>query len=479
MKHLLIITLLFLSFLATANDSYEVTEIEPPEGCVLEIGDLAFTDDGTLMMCTRRGEVWSLKDGVWKRFAHGLQEPLGLIVGDKPGEFYLLQRPELTRLVDRDGDGLADRYETFAKGWGFSANYHEYAMGLTRDKAGNFYFGLGLPFSHKKNNKFQGQWLGTMDVHDRGWYIKIGKDGSYGRVAPGVREPVGSAINTDGDIFITDTQGSYIATNYIMHVEPDEFLGHPDGLLWDKEKSEQVNAIAALPDAERNAALDKMRKRPAVYIPYRDMGSSIGGITFDTTGGKFGPYAGQLFVAEVIQALLMRASIEKVNGVYQGAVMAFYRGGTLAGGSHKMAFNKAGDMYVGQTARGWGSGHGLKRVHWKGDVPTDVKDIRIAPGGFTLTFTKPLDPATAGKAETYGLSTFQYNYSNVYTAGVRDRHELKVTDVKLADDKLSVTLTVDGLQADYVVSFDYSKLTAPDGSKPAHGKAWYTINSLK
>lgn len=478
MKHLLLICL-FLALFATANDGYEVTEIEPPEGCVLEIGDLQFTDDGTLMMCTRRGEVWSLKDGNWKRFAHGLQEPLGLIVGDKPGEYYILQRPELTRLVDRDGDGLADRYETFAKGWGFSANYHEYAMGLARDKGGNFYFGLGLPFSHKKNNKFQGQWLGTIDVKDRGWYIKIGKDGSYGRVAPGVREPVGSAINEAGDIFITDTQGSYIATNYIMHVEPDAFLGHPDGLLWDKEQSEQVNAIAALPDAERNAALDKMRKRPVVYIPYREMGSSVGGNTFDTTGGKFGPYAGQMFVAEVIQPLLMRASIEQVDGVYQGAIMAFYRGGTLAGGSHKMAFDKAGDMYVGQTARGWGSGHGLKKVHFTGNTPTDVKDIRIAPAGFTLTFTKPVDPETAGKPETYALSTFQYNYSHVYNAGVRDRHELKVTAVKLADDGLSATLSVDGLKTDYVVLLDYTKLRAPDGSKPPFGKAWYTINKLR
>ena len=397
--------LLFVASFAFANPGYEITEITPPDDCVLEIGDLKFTDDGTLMMCTRRGEVWSLKDGNWKRFAHGLQEPLGLIVGENTGEYYLLQRPELTKLVDKDGDGLADRYETFSKGWGFSANYHEYAMGLIRDKEGSFYFGLGLPFSHKKNNKFQGQWLGTIDVHDRGWYIKISKDGEYSRVTAGVREPVGGAINDDGDIFITDTQGSYVATNYIIHVEEGDFLGHPDGLLWEKEKSEQWNAIAAMPDAERNAALDKIRKRPAVYIPYRQMGSSVGGLEYDRTGGKFGPYAGQLFVTDVIQPLLMRASIEKVDGVYQGAIMTFYRGGQLGGGSHKMVFDKAGDMWVGQTARGWGSGHGLKKVHFTGDVPADVKDIRIASDGFTLTFTKPLDPATAGMGGVAALES--------------------------------------------------------------------------
>ena len=198
MKKLFITISLLISAISFAQN-YSVENIEWPKGTVLEVGDLKLTDDGKAYMCTRRGDVWVLKDGNWKKFAMGLQEPLGLELGKK-GELYVLQRPELTRLVDEDGDDVADLYHTFSSGWGFTANYHEYSMGFTRDKDGNFYFGLGLPFSRKENNKFKGQWLGTIDIPDRGCYLKVdGKTGKFSHFAYGIREPVGAIINKDGE----------------------------------------------------------------------------------------------------------------------------------------------------------------------------------------------------------------------------------------------------------------------------------------
>ena len=40
-----------------------------------------------------------------------------------------MQRPELTRVKDTDGDGTADEYETVFDGFGMSGNYHEFAFG--------------------------------------------------------------------------------------------------------------------------------------------------------------------------------------------------------------------------------------------------------------------------------------------------------------------------------------------------------------
>jgi hypothetical protein len=56
----------------------------------------------------------------------GLYEPLGLAI--KNGNVYCAQRGETTRLVDRNTDGVADRYETVCK-WSVSGHYYEYSFG--------------------------------------------------------------------------------------------------------------------------------------------------------------------------------------------------------------------------------------------------------------------------------------------------------------------------------------------------------------
>ena len=138
MKNILFI-LSLLIFTSYAEDFFKVENMTPPEGVVLEVGGMCLDGKGGLMMTTRRGEVWNYNNGNWKLFASGFQEPLGIRPGNMPGEWYVLQRPELTRLLDENQDGVADLYSFFARGWGFTGNYHSYAMAFTKDKKGNFY----------------------------------------------------------------------------------------------------------------------------------------------------------------------------------------------------------------------------------------------------------------------------------------------------------------------------------------------------
>jgi hypothetical protein len=65
------------------------------------------------------GEVWivsgldeSLEHLRWRRFATGLNQPLGLRVVD--GVIHVLGRDQITRLHDVNGDGEADFYECFS-----------------------------------------------------------------------------------------------------------------------------------------------------------------------------------------------------------------------------------------------------------------------------------------------------------------------------------------------------------------------------
>ena len=470
---IVLFTLLFTAFSLSADDFYKVEELKHPDSKVaLEIGGMCLDSEGGLMMTTRRGEVWNRSaDGKWKLYAYGLQEPLGILPGAWPGEFYVLQRPELTRLLDEDKDGTADFYDSFAKGWGFTGNYHSYAMALTQDKEGNFYGGLGLPFSTK--GKFNGKWLATIGVPERGIYFKIDPSGDYSQFASGVREPVGSVFNDAGDLFVSDTQGSFICTNWIIHVEKGDFLGHPEGLIWDKSKPGLADKLLKMPLKERNVEIDKLRKRPVVYLPYRKMGSTVGGMAFDTTAGKFGPFAGQMIITEVIEDLLMRANIEKVDGVYQGAVFQLSR--KIGKGGLRPVFAEDGSLYLGKTARGWGHGSGLAKINWNGKVPFDIKEIKIQKNGFKLNFTKKV---TALDSNSVKLDSFKYTFTHAYTAPESDKKKLTISSVKLSDDGMSAELSVDGLAEDTVVHFSYKALKSAEGEAPVFHDAWYTLNKL-
>src|SRR5262249_29732111 len=83
---------------------------------------LDFLRDGRIALCTAHGDVWlvsgadkKLEKVSWRRFATGLYQPLGLKVVDN--KVVVLERGQLTRLHDLDGDGEADHYENLCHDW--------------------------------------------------------------------------------------------------------------------------------------------------------------------------------------------------------------------------------------------------------------------------------------------------------------------------------------------------------------------------
>ncbi len=452
-------------------DHWTVDYLQPPPGVSLEVGGMDFLPDGRLVLSTRRGQVWIVEnpladdpaDAKFSLFAEGLVEGLGLnVVND---ELYVLQRTELSRLSDEDGDGLCDRIETLCDGWGVSGNYHEFAFGLPVDVQGNFYMSLNLAFLNPK------WWHGKSPVPYRGWVLKVTPEGELLPMASGLRSPCGLGLNSAGELFATDNQGDWMAVCPIFHIEEGGFYGHPASLDWTKEYQET-----------RTFASDTNpptvpRKNAAAWIPY-DWSRSTGNLVFDETGGRFGPFAGQMILGEVTNGLILRAQLEKVRGQYQGAVFPLRE---KVGAACRVEFAEDGTLFVGMTNRGWG-GHtpadGLARVRFTGVTPMEMLSVHLVSDGFEVTFTEPLDPASIPSPESIGLQDYDYDYWWEYGSPERHHRPISVQSATLDSSGRVLHLKTEPLSAGKVVRCKFEGIKSSSGLPLLHTEFAYTINEL-
>jgi hypothetical protein len=453
---------------------------------VLEVGGLAFRPDGKLLACTRRGEVWlienptadSLADVKFTLYASGLHEALGMYVEDN-NTVYVVQRPELTKLVDRDGDGRADEFVTVCDKWGVSGDYHEFAFGPARDKAGNFFITLNVGFGG--GHQAKAPW--------RGWCVKVSPDGKMEPWAYGLRSPNGINFSPEGDLFYCDNQGEWVATNKMNHIRRGKFYGHQAGLRWvkdspfaglvpekvasgmmyDGQKVPGTNGPSGFPDLDP----------PCIWFPYGRMGNSASEPLWDTTGGKFGPFVGQCFVGDQTKSMVMRVSLEKVNGVYQGACYPFRSG--LQCGVNRLAFAPDGSLFVGQTNRGWGSmggkPYGVQRLVYGGTLPLEIHHVTLTKTGFDLTFTKPLDPKTVGE-KAASVGSWTYIYKSDYGCPETDRRAETTEEIELSPDGKTLSLTVPNRRKGRVYEIRLDGMKGADGEAVLHPEAYYTLNEL-
>jgi hypothetical protein len=473
------------SLVATEAVYYRMITLPVPSDIVLEVGGLAFRPDGKLLACTRRGDVWLISHATaedlsrvqYKMFATGLHEPLGLLV-DGPHSVYVVQRPELTRLVDTDGDDVADQYLTFCDKWGVSGDYHEFAFGPARDKQGNFFVTLNVGFGggHQSNAPW------------RGWAVKITPTGELIPYATGLRSPNGVNVSPEGEPFFTDNQGEWVASNKLHHLRAGEFYGHQAGLRWvaqsplaGKFPEKQPSGMLYDGQAGQNGVKGMPPVTPpAIWFPYGRMGQSASEPIWDTTGGKFGPFAGQCFVGDQTKSVVMRVCLEKVNGRYQGACFPFRSG--FECGVNRIAFGPDGSLFAGMTARGWGSvgpkPYGLQRLVYTGVLPFEIHSMKLTRDGFDLTFTKPLDAATAGRLAAYSLQSYTYNYWETYGSPEMDRRAEKVSGVLISADRRTVSLAAGGFRKGRVYELHVEGVKSADGKALLHPEAYYTLNEL-
>ncbi|MFY0689331.1 MAG: auracyanin family protein [Cyclobacteriaceae bacterium] len=460
------------------GEYYKITTLPIPDDIVLEVGGLTLTDNDQLAVSTRRGEVWLIDQPYsptpsFSLFARGLHEPLGLAF--RNDNLYLSQRGELTKLKDRNNDGKADLFETIYE-WPLSGNYHEYSYGPKFDLNGDMLVTLNLA------------WIGYGESLSkwRGWLLRITEDGEMEPIATGLRSPAGYGVNNTGDIFYAENQGDWVGSGRITHLEKGDFAGNVAGLNWSNEMTspltlqrDDIQEFSGL-SLYQYAKLIPEIKAPAVWFPHTLMGISTSDIVFDETGGAFGPFEGQMFVGDQGHSTVMRVFLEKINGVYQGACFPFREG--FNSGILRMIWGKDGSMFVGMTSRGWSSTgpkmYGLQRLEWTGEMPFEIKEMRVRNDGFDLEFTKLVDKATAEQLSSYAFNTFTYKYQRSYGSPITDAQPGMVHQAKVLEDGKTVRLTLHGMRKGYIHSIIAEGIQDIDGNSLLHSDAYYTLNEV-
>lgn len=458
-----------LMALQSESDSWTVEHYPLPAGEVVEVGGMDFGPDGALWVSTRRGQVWRVSDPLgdpaaahWTLFAEGLYEGLGL--NWHQGRLLVLQRGELSELLDHDTDGHCDEIRTITQDWGMSGNYHEFAFGLPDDAAGNLWMSINLGFWSPE------WWHGMSKAPRRGWILRISPDGTVTPWACGARSPCGLGIGPGGDLFYTDNQGDWMPTSPIFHVERGDWFGHPASLRW----TEDYGNGERIPSSTEPAA--RTRKPAAAWIPYK-WSRSTANLFMDQSQGAFGPFAGQMILGELTNGMLLRADFEQVQGQWQGVVWPLRQ---EVGSICRIAQASDGSVVCGFTNRGWGGlspGHGLARVRFTGVTPFEVLTARATEDGFKLRFTQPIDPASLTVAAAH---VTQYDYFDWWDYGSPQQNltSRAVASWTMDADGFGARMRVVGLEPAMCAEVVLDGVRSTGGATLLHPEFHATLNQL-
>ena len=457
------------------RESYPIVDLPIPREIVLEAGAFETLPDGRIAVGTRHGEIYlisAIDDAKpqprFHLYATGLDEIFGLAWKD--GSLYVTQSCELTRLTDTDGDGTADKFDVVSDAWGYGT-YHEYAFGSKFDPQGNLYVALGLSSSYHSHQLF------------RGWAFKVTPEGKSIPIASGLRSPGGIGFNETGDLFYIESQGPWNSSCSLKAVKEGAFTGHPISFNW-YDYAPTMGKAPNVPKSGSRIIIEK-EKIPqldpyAVIFPYIRMGRSISGFTIDRSAGKFGPFENQIFAGDYTLSIIVRATTEKVNGVWQGACYPFREG--LSTGLLNLHFTPQGQLITGGTNRGWPvrglKPYALERLSWNGKTPFEIERITVTSDGFTIRFTKPIEAQQAARVDSYKLGTFTHNYMQGYGGPEVDQTKPQVKSVVPSADGMSARIVLNTMTKGHVHEFDLGALRSRDGEELVHRHAYYTLNEV-
>jgi hypothetical protein len=219
---------------------------------------------------------------------------------------------------------------------------------------------------------------------------------------------------------------------------------------------------------------------PAVYLVHGKIGNSASAIVCDTSGGQFGPFANQLFIADQSHSNLSRVFLETVNGIRQGVVFPFRSG--FASGLIAGQMDTKGRVFVGGSDRGWGARGGkpfcFEKCEWSGKLPFEVHEMRAKSDGFELTFTEPVDAATAGDPASYSMRAFTYAYREQYGGDEVDEVQPKITAASVSTDSKSVRLTLAPLTQGHIHEIRLDGVRNTRQQPLLHRVAYYTLNEI-
>lgn len=422
---------------------------------------------GEMFVASLDGRIWRVSD----QDGDGAEEEMTLAAATLAAPFgmhaeadYLdvIDKTGLLRCRDGDGDGFLESFQTVASGWGHTADYHDWAIGLPRSEDGGYFIATGCETNDRTNEA--SQWRGcVLRLVPRVSTLSNPREFHVEEVSRGHRYAMGIARRPDGALFVTDNEGDSNAFNELNHVRNGRHFGF-------------VNFV------DRNSppvAVDA----PSINIPH-PWTRSVNGICFLTgsVDDAFGPLSGQLVGCEYDLQGLVRMSLQEVDGDVQGAVYPLTR--QLDGqnspllGAVSCGVSPQGDLYVGSFREsGWGAGTNvgeILRFRWSADgLLPGIAQIAACHDGFEITWTKPVPATWAGSAMSYRVESFS---REVHPRDNSARKLESIVRVVVAPGGYSVRLVLADMRPESIYAFQL--MSIPEGFDLFPSEAYYTLNKV-
>ena len=421
---------------------------------------LDFFADGRIAVCSWDGDVWivtprqenqrQLLD--WRRIATGLFQPLGLrIINDK---IHLICRDQLTVLHDLNGNGEIDYYECFNNDHQVTEHFHEFAMGLQTDKAGNFYYAKSG--CHGK----------PAVVPHHGTLLKVTRDGSRTQIlANGFRAANGVCLSPDGSFLVSDQEGYWNPKNRINWVTLSEsgepkFYGNMLG----------YHHIAD----ESDAAMEP----PLCWIT-NDFDRSPAELLW-VDSHLWGPLQGALLSLSYGYGKMFLVPFENVNGVTQGGMVELplptFPTGIMRGRFHP----GDGQLYVcGMFAWAGNATHpgGLYRVRYTNQPLGLPVELKAFSWGVEITFSEPVDPESVDDLQNYSVQAWDLQRTASYGSQHINQRFWPVQATRLSSSGKTLRLKIPSIAPTWGMEVVY-RLRSADG-RILQGKIHNSIYQLR
>ena len=424
---------------AYAVDIMTLPQVNPWKSRMRPTG-IDFIDGGnTAMVCTIDGEVWKVegilgKTGdmtTWHRIATGLFQPLGIKVLD--GDIYISCRDQICILRDLNGDGETDFYESFNSDHQVTEHFHEFAMGLQTDEAGNFYYAKS------------GRHARTSLVPQHGTLIKVSPDGSTSEIlANGFRAANGVCINPDGSFYVTEQQGYWNPMNRINRVTEGGFYGN----MWGYDAPADTSDAAMI--------------QPMCWIDMKYDRSPAELLWVESD--RWGPLNGSLLNLSYGYGKIFVVYPQKVGAVEQGGMIELpvpqFPTGIMRG-----RFNpKDGQLYAcGMSA--WATSRmiqvgGLYRIRYTGKPLLVPVEMKVFENGIQLNFEEALHEGTTIDVDNFEINTWDLKRTRKYGSDRFNIKSLDVHQVNLSDDQKTVFVVLPDIKPTWIMEIIYTLKTA-------------------
>jgi hypothetical protein len=446
-------------------DSFSMPTINPWKSR-MRPGGIDFTPDGkaAIVVCWD-GDVYRVT-GIadekaigteWRRIATGMFQPLGVkLIGD---DIFVSCRDQIVRLVDLNGDGETDFYENFNSDHQVTEHFHEFAMGLQADEAGNLYYAKSARHARPQL------------VAHHGTLLKVSSDGSATEIlAHGFRAANGVCRNSDGSFFVTDQEGHWNPMNRINHVTAgNNFYGN----MWSYGAPEDSSDSAM---EQPLCWVDKQFDRSPAELLWIDS-EKWGALNGKLLNLSYGFGRLEIVPHEQIQKTDKNgSSITLMQGGLCRLPIPDFPTGTMRGRFHP----GNGHLYLcGMSV--WATSTktpgGFYRIRATGKPAHLPIGLRALKSGIEITFSNPLDgESIADVGKQFKVRSWALKRSANYGSKHYDDKSYEVTGAELSADGTVLLLEISRMGPVWQMSIKY-ELKGADG-KPVIGEIQNTIHEL-